>query len=99
MSFSDAIRMFAVPRTIPTLGKRSRIKVVVSGGLLVIENATGSSRTINAQYWEVVSQRRASLGRAQNTTSMYTDPAWHLPPPTDRIFAPYVAAVMRYMEG
>jgi hypothetical protein len=62
---------------------------------LVVQNANGTTKAIGADYWVVVLNRRRSLGARKDTTSEYTDPNWSF----DRIFAPYVAAVMRYMGG
>jgi len=80
---------------IPTLGGRSQFYVWASGGTLVVQNANGTTKAIGADYWVVVLNRRRSLGARKDTTSEYTDPNWSF----DRIFAPYVAAVMRYMGG
>lgn len=98
MDFSSALNHFLTPKRIPTLARRSSFKVHTSNGLLVIENTGGTTLSINRQYWEVVRSRRNSLGHEKNMPSRYTDPIWDLPHPTDRIFAPYVAGVMRYLE-
>jgi hypothetical protein len=99
MDFTTALIKFSTPKTITTLGGRSEITVFSEDGVLIIENSGGTTRSINTEYWEEVKKRRRSLGKAKDSTSMYTDPEWNLPYPTDRIFAPYVAAVMRYLEG
>ena len=98
MDFSSALNHFLTPRRIPTLGGHSSFEVHTSNGVLVIENSGGTTRSINRQYWEQVKMRRNSLGHEKDISSMYTDPAWDMPTPTDRIFAPYVAGVMRYLE-
>lgn len=97
MELSTALERLPARARIPTLAKRSFFHAWRSGGQLIIENAVGTTRSINTLYWETVRQRRRSLGFDKNTTSEYTDPKWNLPPPTDRIFAPYVAAVMKYL--
>jgi hypothetical protein len=98
MDFSSALNHFLTPKRIPTLGGHSSFEVHTSNGVLVIENTGGTTRSINRQYWEQVKMRRNSLGHEKDMTSMYTAPAWDLPRPTDLIFAPYVAGVMRYLE-
>jgi len=99
MDFTTALSKFSTPKTIPTLGGQSDFTVSSEDGVLIIKNSSGTTRSINMEYWEEVKKRRRSLGNSKNSTSMYTDPEWDLPYPTDRIFAPYVAAVMRYLEG
>ena len=99
MEFTMVLGRFPRKTAIPTLGGQSQFCVWVSGGTLVIQNSKGTTKAIGSDYWVVVLNRRRSLGARKDRAGEYVDPNWHLPPPTDRIFAPYVAAVMRYMGG
>jgi hypothetical protein len=86
---------------IPTLGGRSSFTIKKNeNSRISIINSRGSKKIIDKEYWEKVAKRREELNvTKKNRTSFYTDPLWNIKEvKIDRIFPPYIAAIMKHYE-
>jgi len=102
MSYHVAIHFFNQEWvTISTLGRRSEIKVCVNDNHILVQNSGSNILSINEQHWNAVMERIAQLPpEERERTSRYiqgTQPHnWEKCP--NRIFSPYIPAVVRYIN-
>ncbi len=97
MTTAEISRKLPTITTLTTLGGESQFTVFNQGSAVVIVNSSGKVHTLDDALVAAVYQRYSTL--AANRKLMagdYVDPNW--PQCPNRIFAPYIARLIDYLQ-
>ena len=98
MNISQILIFATWSKQLPTLGGRSSFTVRVTHGRVELGTSRGGVLVLSQELLSCVSNRRKSLPVSiRNISSQYVDPTWCGCP--NRVFSPYVAALIRYLES
>ena len=98
MNISQILIFATWSKQLPTLGGRSSFTVRVTHGRVELVTSRDGVLVLSQELLRSVSNRRKSLPVSiRNISSQYVDPTWCGCP--NRVFSPYVAALIRYLES